>query len=58
MISNGVTTAPEDEKWSLWDMRAVVEWHHAGPPAGAQYRAHDDPMFRVYGPMGAGGPGG
>ena len=38
--------------------RAVVEWHHAGPPAGAQYQAHDNPMYRVYGPMGAGGPGG
>ena len=39
-------------------MRAVVVRHHAGPPAGAQYRAHDDLMFRVYGQMGAGGPGG
>ncbi|KAJ9436327.1 hypothetical protein DIPPA_01122 [Diplonema papillatum] len=37
-----------DTRWSLDDFSTVLAWHASGD-ADAQYKAHDDPMHRVFG---------
>jgi hypothetical protein len=47
-------SAPE-KKWSLNELREVVHFHRTDS-AAEMYRAHDDPMHRIFGGMMAGGP--
>ena len=44
-----VTMSTEErERWSLNEMRGVLDWHRISS-AARQYREHDDPMHRMFG---------
>lgn len=61
-IPTSTTSTTERERWSLNEMRGVLDWHRSSS-AAAQYREHDDPMHRMSGmfgdlsPMFGAGPG-